>query len=152
MTLRNHLKQFGYDIAVNELRQLACDTGTALSYHSVMYLDIISYQALQGECTVSSLARALHISKSAVTIKIGELMQQGLVTKTQSRRDKRIYLLRVGDEVEAILAAYGSPFERAIERIEAQFSAEQIACFCQVLQTFSKEFTEDLHYGRTTHL
>ena len=47
----------------------------------------------QGECTVSTLANTLHITKSAVTIKVNELERLGMVTKTRSETDRRVIQL-----------------------------------------------------------
>ena len=73
MDLRDSLNRYYYDVTVSDLRQISRTGGGELSYNSIMYLDVISYQRAQGECTVSTLANTLHITKSAVTIKVNEL-------------------------------------------------------------------------------
>ena len=72
MDLRDSLNRYYYDVTVSDLRQISRTGGGELSYNSIMYLDVISYQRAQGECTVSTLANTLHITKSAVTIKVNE--------------------------------------------------------------------------------
>ena len=81
MDLRDSLNRYYYDVTVSDLRQISRTGGGELSYNSIMYLDVISYQRAQGECTVSTLANTLHITKSAVTIKVNELERLGMVTK-----------------------------------------------------------------------
>lgn len=85
MDLRDSLNRYYYDVTVSDLRQISRTGGGELSYNSIMYLDVISYQRAQGECTVSTLANTLHITKSAVTIKVNELERLGMVTKIPQR-------------------------------------------------------------------
>lgn len=56
MDLRDSLNRYYYDVTVSDLRQISRTGGGELSYNSIMYLDVISYQRAQGECTVSTLA------------------------------------------------------------------------------------------------
>lgn len=56
MNLRDSLNQYYYDEIVCDLRRLA-QNGGELSYNSIMYLDVISYQEHSGGCTVSRLAK-----------------------------------------------------------------------------------------------
>ena len=71
MDLQETLNRYFYNQTINELRLMnESASGLNLSYNSLLYLDIISYMP---QCTVSTLACALHISKSAVTMKVAEL-------------------------------------------------------------------------------
>ncbi len=142
MDLRDSLNRYYYDTTVSDLRQLKRTGGGNLSYNSIMYLDVISYQHAQGLCTVSTLADTLHITKSAATIKINELERLGLVSKTRSERDRRVVHLDVTPVVSQSLRAYDRPFERAAQVVEASFSQEQIETFCTILDRFSKEYNK----------
>lgn len=143
MDIRDSLNQFYYDTVVNDLRQLSRSGGGELSYNSIMYLDVISFQQAQGRCTVSSLAETLRISKSAATMKVGELSRLGLVKKQRSEMDRRVIFLELTQPTVQALSAYDRPFERAIRLVEARFAPEQIQNFCDILQTFSSEFGKD---------
>ena len=120
MDLRDSLNRYYYDVTVSDLRQISRTGGGELSYNSIMYLDVISYQRAQGECTVSTLANTLHITKSAVTIQ-----------------------LDVSPQMTQSLRAYEGPFERAIRLVERSFTPEQIAVFCSILNTFTSEYIKD---------
>ncbi|MEG2923420.1 MAG: MarR family transcriptional regulator, partial [Oscillospiraceae bacterium] len=77
MTIANAVNQFYFDMNLNELRLMAkSKVFPAITYNSLMYLDIIAYK---DNCTVSFLADAFNVAKSAVTLKINELIRQGLV-------------------------------------------------------------------------
>ena len=143
MNLRDTLNQYYYDTTVCDLRQLSRTGGGELSYNSIMYLDVISYQRAQGECTVSTLANTLHITKSAVTIKVNELVKLGLVQKTRSETDRRVVYLRVTGIVADRLKSYDSPFERAAQAVEQRFKPDEIEVFCSILSTFTEEYKKD---------
>ena len=144
MDLRDSLNRYYYDVTVSDLRQLSRTGEGELSYNSIMYLDVIAYQRAQGTCTVSTLANTLHITRSAVTIKVNELERLGLVTKTRSETDRRVVQLDVTPQVFQSLRAYEAPFQRAVRLVEARFSPEQIADFCAILNTFTSEYIKDL--------
>lgn len=143
MKLRDSLNRYYYDMTVGDLRQLSRTGGGELSYNSIMYLDVISYQQLEGGCTVSTLAETLSVSKSAVTIKVNDLARLGLVVKTRSQKDRRVIYLTVSETVAKALRAYDRPFERAAQSVESRFSKEQISLFCEILQAFCTEFVKD---------
>ena len=92
---------------------------------------------------MSTLANTLHITKSAVTIKVNELERLGMVTKTRSETDRRVIQLDVSPQITQSLRAYEGPFERAIRLGERSFTPEQIAVFCSILNTFTSEYIKD---------
>ena len=61
MDLRDSLNRYYYDVTVSDLRQISRTGGGELSYNSIMYLDVISYQRAQGECTVSTPVSYTHL-------------------------------------------------------------------------------------------
>ena len=67
MDLRDALNQYYYDTTVCDLRQLSRTGGGELSYNSIMYLDVISFQEADGGCTVGRLAKTLRISAPAAS-------------------------------------------------------------------------------------
>ena len=85
MSLQKTLNQFYYGMTINEL-QLMNEKFQSLNitYNSLLYLDIISFTE---KCTITLLAQTLHISKSAVTLKVNELVKLGLINKQQSTQD-----------------------------------------------------------------
>lgn len=48
MDLRDSLNRYYYDVTVSDLRQISRTGGGELSYNSIMYLDVISYQRARG--------------------------------------------------------------------------------------------------------
>ena len=90
MNLRDSLNRYYYDVIVCDLRQLSRTGGGELSYNSIMYLDVISFQENDGGCTVGRLAQTLRVSSSAVTLKVNQLVKMGLVQKRRSESDHRV--------------------------------------------------------------
>ena len=113
---------------------------TGGKHGSARYLDVISYQAQTQGCTVGSLARTLHISPSAATLKVNELTRLGFVRKCRDEKDRRVVRLEVTEVVAQALRAYDSPFEKAVRAIEEKYTPAQLADFCSILDDFSQEY------------
>lgn len=92
MSLEDSMDRFWYEITVNQLRNQQGKCMKDISFNTSMYLDLVKFR---GTATVSSIAEDLDISKAAVTMKVNELVKQGLVKKIQSEEDKRINHLEV---------------------------------------------------------
>ena len=130
-TLRDAVNEFYYNMTVCELQSAHTDVlYQDISYHSMMVLDLIAYT---DHCTVSALAKALHVSKSAVTMKVNELVRRGLVVKTQDHMDRRVHRLSVHPEVRQRSLAFDRMLERAEEQLRQVYSAQECEQFCRML-------------------
>lgn len=134
------------NITLSEMRTLSGDEKyPKVTYNSVMYLFLISSI---DKCTVSELARLLHVTKSAVTIKVNELIEADLIKKVQSEGDRRINYITVSERTEREFKHYNEAIERAMTRLENSFSAEEISAFATVLAAFGdflKQETEEVN-------
>ena len=110
-----------------------------VTYNSLLYLDLITYYA---PCTISSLAALLHISKPAVTMKVNELIRQGLVQKVQSEADRRVYYLSVRPEIRAEYARMDDATRYAVEKLEQAYTQQEMALFCRMMQDFDGAYVE----------
>ena len=120
MEIADAVNQFHFDMTINELRLMTqSEVLPGITYNSLLYLDIIAYQK---NCTVSFLAQAMHVAKSAVTFKVNELLRLGLVEKTQSAEDKRVHYLTVKPKV---LAEY-KIYDRALFRAEKEIKEKSL--------------------------
>lgn len=130
-----------YNITLNELRLMNENTiYPNITYNSLLYLDLISYKE---NCTVSYLADALHISKAAVTKKVNELIKQGLVVKTQSEKDRRIFYLSIGPAIDEDFNRYDKQFVGAVQFMEKDYSQAELDKFCQMLNQISDYYTKE---------
>ncbi|MBS7578344.1 MULTISPECIES: MarR family transcriptional regulator [unclassified Enterococcus] len=127
-----------YRIILNELRLMNNSANFPnISYNTLLYLDIIS---LTENCTVSQLAEVLHIAKSSVTLKINELMRQGLVEKTQSKTDKRVKYLTVSSQIYKEYQYFDLATQRAIQAMAQEFSKNELALLDKMLNQFSSYY------------
>ncbi len=140
MNLRSSLNRLYYNMTIHDIRFINHSVTGNLSYNSVMYLDVIDFQE---NCTVSSLAETLRISKPAVTKKVNELIGLGFVVKTQSETDRRIHYLSVSDAIRKNTELYDRPFERALRTILKEFDQEQLDILCRILDTYSEEVMKE---------
>ncbi len=142
MYLKKSITQFFYNMTINELHLMNNKfLSTDITYNSLLYLDIISYTP---NCTASYLANVLNISKPAVTVKINELIKQGLIVKTQSEKDKRVYYLNINQEFAHIYEAYDKSMCRAIDDVKEEYTKEEIDTFCKVLNSISIKYLGDM--------
>lgn len=92
MELRRALDSFYYSTALCDLRLMNRQfIDENITYNSLLYLELI--YAMDGRLTASKIAEMLCVSKPAVTLKINELIRQGLVVKTPDPKDRRQNLL-----------------------------------------------------------
>ena len=104
MDLVKEINDFYYHMALYELQVMnGNDYYNGLSYNSLLYINVMEQME---ECTVSKMADVLKITKSAVTLKINELVKQGVVVKKQSEKDKRVYFLELSPHLEQIVGVY----------------------------------------------
>ena len=132
MDLRNELNAFYYSTALCDLRLMNKKfVDQSITYNSLLYLELI--HSMEGRCTASKLADMLYISRPAVTIKVNDLIRQGLVFKTPDPMDHRRNFLSVNEEAVPQYRVYRQQDDLAVKKISEQFSAEDVQKFCQML-------------------
>lgn len=138
--MKSAVSRFYYDMTLSELRRMhKRGVRPNISYNSLLYLDLID---LIPDCTASRLAEILHVSKPAVTIKVNELEKLGLIEKSRSATDKRVFYLRVNGPLVEEYRAYDESLRRALAAIQEKYSQSDIDVFCKVLTAFSEEYME----------
>lgn len=84
MGIVKEINNFYYHMALYELQVMnGNDYYNGLSYNSLLYINVIEQMK---ECTVSKMAAVLKITKSAVILKINELVKQGVVVKSRAKK------------------------------------------------------------------
>ena len=78
------------------------------------------------------------VSKAAVTIRISELIEKGLVVKKQSPTDKRVNFLYINQELKAEYDEYDKNLKELSEKIETMYTQEELKIFCKVMNSFSE--------------
>ena len=135
MDLVKEINDFYYHMALYELQVMnGNDYYNGLSYNSLLHINVMEQME---ECTVSKMADVLKITKSAVTLKINELVKQGVVVKKQSEKDKRVYFLELSPHMEQIVGVYDQVFYKIERELKEKYPQEQLEMFGDVLKTIS---------------
>ena len=100
-----------------------------------------------GKCTASKIAELLFVSAPAVTLKINELIRQGLVTKTVDPNDRRKNYLSVNEDAILKYKVYRRQDAEAIQRITDKYSEDDIQKFCEMLDIISDINFEEIYGG-----
>lgn len=144
MKLRKSLDTFYYSTALCDLRLMNKQfVDENITYNSLLYLELIF--SMDGKCTASQIAELLHVSKPAVTLKINELIRQGLVTKNPDPNDRRKNYLSVNEEAIPKYKVYRRQDDVAIQRITKKYSEDDIQKFCEMLNIISTINFEEIN-------
>lgn len=143
MNLKKALDSFYYSTALCNLRLMNEKfVDENITYNSLLYLELIF--TMNGECTVSRIADLLNISRPGVTLKVNELIKQGLVTKTPDPNDRRKNYLTVNEDAVPQYKIYRYQDNEAVRRITDKYSVEEIGKFCDMLDMISEINFEEL--------
>lgn len=135
MKFLDEINHFYYRMSLYELQAMnGTDLYNGLSYNSLLYINVIDQME---DCTASKIADALNITKPAVTLKINELVKQGVILKKQSDADKRVYYLTLSPQMEHIINIYDEIFEIVEARLKKKYTEEEIELFTEILHTIS---------------
>ena len=131
MKFLDSINHFYYQMSLRELRMMK-DSGSdrEITKNSMLYLDVISQNE---RCTVSKLADLLGITKSAVTMKVNELVKRGFLIKTQSETDKRVFYLTLHPEIQDIYDRYDNIFTAIGRKMAGKYAPEELSLFCRML-------------------
>ncbi len=144
MGLKKSLDAFYYSTALCDLRLMNRQfVDQNITYNSLLYLELIF--SMDRKCTASKIADLLYVSRPAVTLKINELIRQGLVTKTPDPNDRRQNLLSVNEDAIPKYKVYRQQDNLAIQRITEQYSMQDIQKFCEMLDIISSINYEEIH-------
>lgn len=146
MDLRKALDAFYYSTALCDLRLMNRQfVDKNITYNSLLYLELIF--SMNGKCTASKIAELLYVSKPAVTLKINELIRQGLVTRTVAPDDRRKHYLSVNEEAVPKYKVYRRQDNEVIKRITEKYSPGDIQKFCEMLDIVSEINFEEIGGG-----
>lgn len=139
MGLEQELERFYSSVRMSELR-FSGRFGSDVDYRSLLYLDLIRYE--EG-CTASKISEVLGVDKSTVSKKIDSLVARGMAVKVRDPDDGRIQRLALSEEWRAMYDENDAPYDRALERLEAELSDSEKAVVCRALGIFSEELDRE---------
>ncbi len=139
MGLEQELERFYSSVRMSELR-FSGRFGSDVDYRSLLYLDLIRYE--EG-CTASKISEMLGVDKSTVSKKIDSLVARGMAVKVRDPDDGRIQRLALSEVWRAMYDENDAPYDRALERLEAELSDSEKAVVCRALGIFSEELDRE---------
>ncbi|MCE5215275.1 MAG: MarR family transcriptional regulator, partial [Methanobacterium sp.] len=84
--------------------------------------------------SVSELSKILNVKKSTVSIAVNQLIDLGIVIKTQSKTDKRFYLLKLTPKGENIINKHMQIHKNTIKNIIDILDTEEVDIFIQIVK------------------
>jgi DNA-binding MarR family transcriptional regulator len=142
MSFVEDMNYFYYRSSISELRaKHGGDYSPGLSYHSMLYLSII---AGTENCTVSKLADILRLTRSAVTIKVGELVRRGYVLKEQSAEDGRVWFIKLTPRIADVYAMFQRLSEKTEAALRERHDDADMALFGQMLREIAEFEWKDI--------
>ncbi len=137
MSVFDSINELYYNLTICELKSMNNKVYGGLTHNSLLYLDLISYKE---DCTVSFLAESLNVTKSAVTIKVNELIEKGFVVKKQSEKDKRVNYIYINEKLEKEYKEYDRLLYKISGALENEYTKEETELFEKMLNSLSSEF------------
>lgn len=135
MSILKEMDHFYYKMALHELQAMnENDYYQGLSYHSMLYINVISQIE---KCTLSMLSELLCVTKSAVTLKVNELVKANAVEKVQSEDDKRVFYVRLTPQMKETIQIYDHVISHVEEQLSETYTKEQLDLFSKILHTIA---------------
>lgn len=132
----NALNHYYYGTSLWELKQMKGDSCMdGLSYNSFLYLNVI-YET--PDCTISRLSELLGVSKAAVTMKVNDLVNQGILKKTRSEIDKRVIYLSLSQELSEIYRQYDAYTIRVARSLHEKYTENELNLFCDIMHSLAE--------------
>lgn len=110
---------------------------------SVSQLHLVRTIREQKEVTITQLADLLDVSPPSASVMVDRLVDKGVLTREQSKNDRRKVLVRISPEatmrIEKVESAILQSFEDLVERIGSQAARK----WCEVLARIKFVLEED---------
>ncbi len=108
-----------------------------LTFSQFQYIDAI---AALGEPTVSEVAARLGFAKASATTALNKLAALGLVVKTQSEADKRVFRVSLTESGEQLVRARAQTIKTYVNFIASALTADEVRQFEAILTKLVAQF------------
>ena len=127
--MREAFERFMRAVDIDQYNEMKnSDWGKETSYINILHLFVIGHSE---RTTVSELAEKLGLSRPAVTQKVNELEELGLIQKVQSTQDKRFFYISLSDKVK--MSSHSTKTHSILDEVEKAFSEDKKAVFKEIL-------------------
>ncbi len=110
-----------------------------MSYRDIMYINLIMFM---DNCTVSKLADMLNISKPAVTVRVNQLIEKGIVIKQKSKLDERVNILMISPKVYTTYGDEDRRINHALAKLCEEYPPEDVDRFAEMLNSLSENLVK----------
>lgn len=120
--LTNFIRKFQSQLLKGELKKY--------TLRQLYYIELINKN--EG-ISVSELSKILEVKKSTVSIAINQLIALGIVTKNQSKTDKRFYRLQLTSKGKKIIELHNQVHKNTIKKILKILSPDEVENFNKII-------------------
>ena len=93
------------------------------SYMDMVCMDIIMFN---DDCTPSLISERLGVAKSAVTVRLKRLEEEGYLVRKVSEKDRRSYVLALTEKALGAYAPLNDLFKEFEKNLKFEFSPEEL--------------------------
>ena len=83
--------------------------------------------------TFLDITKTMNLSKPTVTIMVSKLIEKGLVQKTRSTKDSRVYYLSLTEKGNELASAYDKVFKNFLIEISTLYNKEEMKTLISLL-------------------
>lgn len=94
--------------------------------------------------TINELGEFLKISQPNTAYKVNNLVKKDYLTKTQSEKDRREYILDVTDKFDEYQNMKNDYIHTVLERVKNSFSKADVETFTKILQSMSQDLMPEI--------
>ncbi|WP_326566437.1 MarR family transcriptional regulator [Amycolatopsis rhabdoformis] len=102
------------------------------------HLCLLSVLVFHGPMTVTELATRLEIAPTTVSLMVGDLSRQGVLTRAEDPADRRRTIVSISDARRAAVDAWLAPGARAWQEALEPLTAEQRALVIETLKAYER--------------
>jgi len=110
--------------------------------HEQFYL--LRILKMKGTSTPSDLAESCYVNRSAITSMMNRLVAKGYVRRFRDEKDRRIVLLEITEEGNAIYSLVLRNVHKFVESIINQFSEREIEEFLRIYEKIAQILSEQM--------
>lgn len=97
-------------------------------------LSTLRYIHRNGSCTVTGLAEAFCVGKSAVTAIVNRLAERGYITRAVDAADRRVITLTLSEEGVSVQERFEQKIHELLASFLGRFDAEEVEAFLSIYE------------------
>lgn len=103
------------------------------------HLTLLSYLLFDGAMSINELAARLEVVPATVSLMVGELSRQGILSRTEDQADRRRTIVDIADEQRPAVDAWLSAGARAWQKALAPLTPAERQTFVDTLAAYERE-------------